>query len=400
MEFKSYKDTLDTLLKGAIVWDRYERIPISHAKGRIVCENIKARQDYPLFCTSAMDGYACKFSDQILKKLKIIGSLPAGNSPRNIILHNSECLKTFTGSLMCNGSDTLIPIENVKVVDDSIEIISPASKGFAIRPAGESYKKGEVLIKKGSKLDYSELGLLAELGISYVNVFIQPKVAVLSTGSEIVDIGEVMTNEAQIHSSNHIAIANMISSMNCQSIILPIIKDDENLLKNAIKNTLKSVDILITTGGVSVGDFDFMRDILRDECQIIVNGAFTKPGRHIKIARIGEKYIFALPGFPYSAMVTCALYFREFINKILHTNETYSYKAVLTEDYIKKTKFEEFSAAEIKNDNGILKISTSTKKSGSSAIVSNLNNKAVLLNCPADKNKLEKGQIVDFIVMV
>ncbi|OCR96275.1 molybdenum cofactor biosynthesis protein MoaA [Campylobacter fetus subsp. testudinum] len=396
---KSYNDSLKDLLSSAPTWDRVERVALSAALGRVVCYDIAAKNDYPEFETSAMDGYAIKFSDMNLKKLKIIGCLPAGVKGENISIKSAECVKTFTGAIICDGADTLIPIENVTANKDYIDINTQVKKGFAIRKIGESYKKGDILIKKGTKLSYSELGLLAELGISYVNVFVRPKVAVLSTGSEIVDIGEIPTNSAQIHSSNHIAIANMLWLMNCEVVTLPVIKDDINLIKQTIKSTLKSCDFLITTGGVSVGDFDFIRDIMGD-FELVVNKAAIKPGRHVKVAKLGEKYIFALPGFPYSAMVTCALYFREFINKILCLQENYRFKAILDEQYIKKSDFEEFSAASIENENGIIKISTSTKKSGSSAIVSNLNNKAVLLNCPLEREKLEKGEVVEYIIML
>ncbi|PPB51102.1 molybdopterin molybdenumtransferase MoeA [Campylobacter hyointestinalis subsp. hyointestinalis] len=393
---KSYDESLNDLLGAVSPWDRIERIPLSAARDRIACEDIVARRDYPEFPTSAMDGYAIKFEDLKLKKLKILGSLPAGSQSKSINLKNGECLKTFTGALLCDGSDTIIPIENVNVEGENIEILQGVAKGFAVRPVGESYKKNDILIKKGTKLGYSELGLLAELGISYVNVYLRPKVAVLSTGSEIVDIGERPKNNAQIHSSNHIAIANMVACMNCEVITLPIIKDDHDLIKQAVINTLKSVDFIITTGGVSVGDFDFMRDIVK-EFEIVVNKAAIKPGRHIKVAKLGEKYIFALPGFPYSAMVTCALYFREFIDKLLGVKENYKFKAILAEDYHKKSPFEEFSAASTVNENGVIKISTRAKKSGSSAIVTNLNNKAVLLRA---KTSLKKGEIVEYITMV
>lgn len=399
MDFKTYNEALDDLLKSAQIWDRVERIALSSALGRIVSSDVIASKNYPEFATAAMDGYACRFADLSSGKLRVVGAIPAGSDDKTS-LKDKECVKTFTGSLLCEDADTLIPIENVTVENDLITINKPVNLGFALRQIGESYKKGDVLLKKGTKLGYSELALLAELGQSYVNVYIRPKVAVLSTGSEIVDIGEAPTHKAQIHSSNHIAIANMVSLLNCEAVILPVIKDDLELIKNTILNTLKSCDFLITTGGVSVGDFDFIRDILKSEFELVVNGAAIKPGRHIKIAKIGDKFIFALPGFPYSAMVTCALFFREFINKILNTNENYRFKAILDEDFTKKSNFEEFGAASVRNDNGVMKISTSTKKSGSSAIVSNLNNNAVLLNCKMDQTTLKKGQVVEYLVMM
>lgn len=395
MKFTSYEDTIKTLKNSIKPWNRVQKLSITQALNKILAEDIVAQDNYPAYETSAMDGYACKFNDLKIGKLKILGDIPAGKNPMDISLKDGECIKTFTGSLMCKNSDTLIPIENVEVKDGYIFINKSVKQGFAVRKIGESYKKNEILIKKGTKLSYCELALLAELGKFHISVFMPPKVGVLATGSEIRDLGEQLQTPAQIHSSNHIAIASMLELMGCEAVILPIVKDDENLVKQAIINGIKSCDMLVTTGGVSVGDYDFVKSTLKENCEMIVNGAAIKPGRHIKIAKFDDKYIFSLPGFPYSAMVTCILYVKVVINELLCLKEENEIEAILNEDYIKKSEFLEFSACNIEFKNGKIYANLKGKKSGSSAIINNLDNKSALLICPLEKTDgLKKGEIV------
>ncbi|KIV03312.1 molybdenum cofactor biosynthesis protein MoaA, partial [Vibrio parahaemolyticus] len=190
------------------------------------------------FPTSAMDGYAIKFDDQD-ENLKIIGEVPAGKFP-NFKLNTKECVKTFTGSLMSEGSDTLVPIEKVQVENDILIIKEKVSKNFAVRKIGESYKKGEILLKKGTKISYSEIALLAELGYFHISVFIKPIIGVLSSGSEIKDLGESLEHPAQIRSSNHIAIANMAKKLGAEARIFPLLKDDMRKTPSVLKQALNA----------------------------------------------------------------------------------------------------------------------------------------------------------------
>lgn len=393
---QSYEISLENLLSQTPIWQNCERIAISESMGRILSEDIRAQFDLPSFDTAAMDGYACKFDD--LKngaKLKIIGTLPAGSDAK-FDIKSGECVKTFTGALMSGKSDTLIPIENVKNKNDEIEVNLAVNLGFAVRKVGESYKKNDLLLPKGTKIGFSEITLLAELGICFINVLTKPKIAVISIGSELLDIGQNRQNPSQIYTSNNIAIANIAKNLSCESVILPIIKDDEQQIKKTLNQALSTYDVVITTGGVSVGDFDYMRDIARSG-KIIVDKAAIKPGRHIKIAKFEDKFLFALPGFSYSAVVTCLLYFREFATKLLGQKSKFRHKAILADDYAKKSNMQEFSAASLTNENGVLKISTKGKKRGSSAISTNLLGNAVLLVCPQDKNELKSGEIVEYL---
>ena len=396
-EWANYEDTLEVLKSTITPWSRVQKVAITEAMDRNIAVDVVASENYPPKPTSAMDGYAFAWSEN-LSELELITDLPAGTD-KGIVVESAKCVKTFTGSLMSEGTDTLIPIENVEVKGAKIIIKKPVNKGFAVREVGESYKKGEILIKKGTKIGYAEIALLAELGMFHISVFVRPRVAILATGSEIRDLGEPLLNPAQIHSSNHIAVAMMVKKMGAEPIVCEIAQDRAELVKDAIVNALKIADVLVTTGGVSMGDYDFVKGALNENFKLIIDGAGIKPGRHIKVAKSDDKYIFALPGFPYSAMVMCALYVRVLINSWFGLSEP-KITAIIDEDYKKRSPFLEFTAVNLVNRDGKIYVNLDGKKLGSSAIVNNLLNDAALLIIPKDTEFIAKGEVVEVLKMM
>ena len=395
-DFMSYADSLKILKDTINAWEKVEKVAITDALDRNIAYDVTAAENYPAKPVSAMDGYAFAFKDG-LNELELITDLPAG-SDKGLHIESSKCVKTFTGSLMSEGTDTLVPVENVEVSGSKIIIKKSVPKGFAVRAVGESYKKGEILIKKGTRLTYSEIALLAELGVFHVSVFIRPRVAILATGSEIKDLGEPLDSPAQIHSSNHVGIAMQIRKMGAEPILCEIVRDRAELVEKAIINALKSADILVTTGGISMGDYDFVKGALNENFKLIIEGAAIKPGRHIRVAKSGDKYIFALPGFPYSAMVMCVLYVRVLINTWFSQEEP-KITAIMDEDYKKRSPFLEFTAVNLENRDGKIFVNLNGKKLGSSAIVNNLTNEAALLIIPKETEFIAKGEVVEVLKM-
>ena len=395
-DFMSYADSLKILKDTINAWEKVEKVAITDALDRNIAYDVTAAENYPAKPVSAMDGYAFAFKEG-LNELELITDLPAG-SDKGLHVEGSKCVKTFTGSLMSEGTDTLVPVENVEVSGSKIIIKKSVPKGFAVRAVGESYKKGEILIKKGTRLTYSEIALLAELGVFHVSVFIRPRVAILATGSEIKDLGEPLDSPAQIHSSNHVGIAMQIRKMGAEPILCEIVRDKAELVEKAIINALKSADILVTTGGISMGDYDFVKGALNENFKLIIEGAAIKPGRHIRVAKSGDKYIFALPGFPYSAMVMCVLYVRVLINTWFSQEEP-KITAIMDEDYKKRSPFLEFTAVNLENRDGKIFVNLNGKKLGSSAIVNNLTNEAALLIIPKETEFIAKGEVVEVLKM-
>ncbi len=395
-DFMSYADSLKILKDTINAWEKVEKVAITDALDRNIAYDVTAAENYPAKPVSAMDGYAFAFKEG-LNELELITDLPAG-SDKGLHVEGSKCVKTFTGSLMSEGTDTLVPVENVEVSGSKIIIKKSVPKGFAVRAVGESYKKGEILIKKGTRLTYAEIALLAELGVFHVSVFIRPRVAILATGSEIKDLGEPLDSPAQIHSSNHVGIAMQIRKMGAEPILCEIVRDKAELVEKAIINALKSADILVTTGGISMGDYDFVKGALNENFKLIIEGAAIKPGRHIRVAKSGDKYIFALPGFPYSAMVMCVLYVRVLINTWFSQEEP-KITAIMDEDYKKRSPFLEFTAVNLENRDGKIFVNLNGKKLGSSAIVNNLTNEAALLIIPKETEFIAKGEVVEVLKM-
>ena len=426
MALMSYEKGLELLLANVAPYEKVEKIAITECLGRILAEDIRAANDYPAFATASMDGYAVRFSEQG-NALKIIGSVPAGTMPR-FKPQKNECVKTFTGSLMSADLDTLVPVENVEVVGvagaengensqnspknsanlqknsqnssqiQTLIIKQKVPLNHAVRAVGESYKKNDILLKKGTRLEFSELALLAELGFFHISVFIKPVIGVLSSGNELKDLGESLDNPAQIRSSNHIAIASLARNFNARAVIFPLLKDEPQAVKAALTSALQSCDILITTGGVSVGDFDFLKEAIKGY-ELIIDKLDIKPGRHIKIAKSGKRFILAFPGFPYSSMVAFHLYAREILNSWLCQKKDYVIKAFLKGAYSKKSPYFEFVACNVEFENGRVCVNLKDKKQGSSAIIGNLNHKAALMLVPKERLSIIEGELVDIMLL-
>ena len=401
MSFVLFDESMKALEESLETPKLKEKVFLSDALDRVVANDIVAKFNSPEFETSAMDGYAIKFEDMSMGRIKIVGDNPAGSeAPKEMM--GGTCIKTFTGSLMPKGSDTLIPIENVEIEDDFIIIKEEVKKGANVREVGENFKKGEVLVKKGSTLSFAEIGVMASLNISKVEVFVKPVVGVLSTGSEILDVGETQTSEGQIRSSNQFVLESLVKKEGADAIRHSLMKDDKDAIKDALENLLSKSDIVVTTGGVSVGDYDFVKSILAEyEPEYITKGVLIKPGQHIKIVKLGKKFIVALPGFPYSSTVTFILYVVPIIRSLMGKNPELKYKkAIIEHDFKKKTNNKtEFHAGSLTLKDGKYFVDFSDKKSGTSAIMTNMLGSVALVKIDRDADDLAKGQEVDILDM-
>ena len=375
-----------------------EQLFLGETLGRVLGEDIVAKDNSPEFETSGMDGYAIKYEDQKKGKIKIIDKLPAGTA-NSVEVKEGTCIKTFTGSLISKGADTLIPIENVEVEGDYIIIKEEVPKGFSVRPIGENYKKGETLIKKGTLIGYAEIGVMAGLNRVKVSVKREPVVSVLATGSEILELGETRTNISQIRSTNHYTIEAITKKAGAKTHNMGVVGDDLDSIKKAIINALEFSDIVITTGGVSVGDYDFVKEAVDSiEAKVLIKGVVIKPGMHIRVVKVGKKYIFALPGFPYSSAVTTHLYITPLIKRMLGVDDSYDIVyAKMSEDYKKRSKKSEFTAVNLIYDKDGYKVDLKGKKSGTSAILTNMLNNAALLWIKEKEGDLKKGDIARVI---
>ncbi|QKF67275.1 molybdopterin molybdenumtransferase [Arcobacter venerupis] len=399
--FISYDESINILNNINISKITTEKLFITNAIGKVIAKDIIANHNSPEFPTSAMDGYAIKFEDIKNEDIKLIAKNPAGSIVESEVITNT-CIKTFTGSLMPKGSDTLIPIENVEIVNDKIKIIKAVPFGFAVRNIGENYKKNEILIKKGTVIGFAEIGVLASLNISQIEVVCNPTIAIASTGSEILDLGEVQTNDSQIRSSNHLTLEALFKSNGANIIQMGIVKDDINSITNLLETALLKADIIITTGGVSVGDYDFVQDVIKDKlkAEVLFHGVNIKPGMHLLAAIKDGKIIIALPGFAYSSTVCAILYVLPLIFKFRNSNESLPIvKAVINQDFPKKMDKTIFTACNVEYKEGQYHINFDGKKEGTSAILTNMLESPALLIQKDDSQNIKAGDLVDILLL-
>ncbi len=399
-KFISYNQSQQILNNLNITPTKTESLFISDSLNRVLAQDIVAFENSPAFETSAMDGYAIKSENLSLGKIKIIDKNPAGSIVTSEVV-SGTCIKTFTGSLMPKGSDTLIPIENVTVEDDFIIIHEIVPNGFSVREVGENYKTSEVLITKGTIIDFAAIGVMASLNISNVEVYVKPTVAIASTGSEILDLGQEQTNDAQIRSSNHITLQACATKYGADVNQMGVVKDDRQSILNLLQSALETSDIVVTTGGVSVGDYDFVKDIIKDElgCEVLFQGVLIKPGQHIIFAQKGDKFIVGLPGFAYSSTVTFLLYILPLIFKFKGANESLNIKdATISHDFPKKAKKTIFTASNLEYRDGQYFINMDDKRQGTSAILTNMLGDIALLIQDEDSSDLKANDKVKILI--
>jgi molybdopterin molybdotransferase len=400
MNFLSYETSQNMLDLLPVDSSRSERVSLSESRGRILAEDIVAEFNDPQFPTASMDGYAVKHEDLESGVLSVLGDNPAGNDETRIV-NSGESIKTFTGSMMPSGTDTLIQIENVSYEDGKITINESVPKGWSVRPIGEGYRAGDVLISKGTKIGFAEIGVMAGLNQVMVQVALRPRVAVIATGSEILDLGQHSDNPAQIRSSNNYTLAALFEQAGAEVIQLGTAPDDKDAIMETFERALASADILVSTGGVSVGDYDFVKDIVpRLGAEVVYKGVGIKPGRHILLAKRDAKFVLALPGFPYSSAVTSILYGVPLVSKMLGKREPYKIVAAkLKNDFKKRSRFTEFTACNVKVEDGEYYVDFESKKVGSSAILTNMLDESALMVAGEEDAFLEAGTYVNIILL-
>jgi molybdopterin molybdotransferase len=376
-----------------------KKLYLVDALGYVLAEDIVADHNSPEFPTSAMDGYAIIHEDMTLGTLKVGSINPAGSALKEEVI-GGTCIKTFTGSLMPKGADTLIPIENVEVDGDEIIIKEEVPQGFSVREVGENYAKGEQLIAKGTKIDFPQIGVMASLNIANVLVYEKPTVAILSTGSELLELGQEQTNDSQIRSSNNYILEAIVNKYDGIPMQLGCIKDDKATITKEISAALDKSDIVVTTGGVSVGDFDFVKDVIYElDCEVVFKGVRVKPGQHIMVARKDDKFIIGLPGFAYSSTVTALLYLVPLIEKLQQGRSSLRrVKATLKEAFIKRAKKAEFTACNITLLQGEYYVDFKDKRVGSSAILTNMLGDVALLVTSEDDTSKKIGDEVSILL--
>ncbi len=375
-----------------------EMVSVADALGRVVAEDVAARLTQPPAPVSAMDGYAVVSSDIPAHpvSLKRIGESQAGG-PFMGTVQSGQCVRIFTGAPLPAGTDAVIMQEDTEVDGDLITFKEVAFEGKFVRRAGLDFSKGDILIKKGQILSARDIGLLCAMNVPWVHVYRKPRVAILATGDELVMPGEAL-RDSQIISSNSLMIGAMVTAMGGEAINLGIAGDSESSLRSMLAG-VDGADLLVTSGGVSVGEYDLVRNVLGEEgLDIDVYRIAIKPGKPFMFGRIKDKPAMGLPGNPVSAYVTAFIFLRAALKKMqgLPFEQDKPIRAVLGGAVKANGARQEFMRAVFShNENGQLVATPYDKQD--SAMLANLAHCEGFILRPVNAPALDKGDETNVI---
>ena len=333
-----------------------EEINITSALNRVLAENIISDVDLPPFDNSAMDGYAIKFNPNI-KEWEIIGEIKAG-CYKDFVIDEYTTVHIMTGGMLPKNCDTVIKIEDVSVNCDKVILNDNAGFSFNlnIRKKGEDLSKGKVAIEKGCLLKPQHIAAAASCGKSKLKVYRKLNIGVLVTGDELIDINEKPSTD-KIRASNPYVLQSAIKESNMNPINFGIVRDDKSVMTKSVKSALdSSLDILLTSGSVSVGKFDYLKEIFRNLCvEIKFWKVSIKPGKPLLFGVYNNNeqktLVFGLPGNPVSVLVTYILFVKKHIMKLFGNQELVTAKATIKDNYKKDDERLHFVKGFLEKDN-------------------------------------------------
>ena len=392
----SAQDARTTIL-GAVCPLEHITISLERSLNSVLAEDIVAAENIPPFDNAAMDGFAVK-SENIQRVpcvLKIVGEIAAGIVASKE-LQSGEAMSIMTGAKIPSGCDAVVQQEWVEKKDgERVTIIKPVNKGHNIRSAGADIQSGATVLQAGRRLRPQEIGVLASLGRQFIEVHRRPCVAILATGNEIVEIDTPLT-EAKIRNSNAYTLAALVKELDCEVMNLGIARDDRNELKQKIMEGL-GADLLITTGGVSVGKYDLVIDVLKEiGAEIKFWKVNIKPGMPLMFALFNSIPIFGLPGNPVSSLVTFLQFVKPALQKVMgqkFTDARYKIQAKLDHEIRKNDGKRHFVRGILESKNGALRV----RSTGSqiSNILSSLAKANCLIILPEELEYVGAGEEVE-----
>lgn len=385
-----------------------EKVALDSANGRYLAEDIVANQDVPAFDRSLYDGYAIRSEDTKEAtiansvELEVVGHIGAGAVFTNAI-QPFQAVRIMTGAEMPAGGNAVVMLEHVQELNKNdnnyIAIDRYIPEHERVFKKGREIQNGTYLVKKGTRITPGIIGLLATFGYSEVLVGKKPVVGVLATGSELLEIDEPLV-PGKIRNSNSYMLMSQIERVGAQPKYLGKLEDDLEKSFNVIQQELQDVDILITTGGVSVGDYDYLPEIYeRLGATVLFNKIAMRPGSVTTVAKLGHQFLFGLSGNPSASFIGFELFVRPVIRTMLENKEPYlaSQKAILADSYPKPNAFAQLirTKIEIRDSNVYV---TSNGLNMSSSITSLVGADALVV-LPPTESGYEKGDVVDILLL-
>ena len=367
-----------------------ERLSLVDGCGRVAAEAVASARAVPNAANSAMDGYALRHADAAAgARLRVVGVIPAGTVRTEPVVPGTA-VKIFTGSAVPPGADAVVKVEDTEEQGGVVTVHVAVPPGSNIRNAGEDVAPRQVVLAPGAVIGPADVGVLASVGRSTVVVHRRPRVTILSTGSELVEVDDPI-GPGQVVNSNAYALAAAVREAGGDPIVLPIVRDDPAAVRAGIAQAMLG-DVVLSSGGVSVGDFDFVKEAL-DEARVerLFWRVAQKPGKPLTFGRLGERLVFGLPGNPVSALVCFYVYVRPALRKLsgharLHLPVVEATLAVATRKAADLTEFIRVRLTD--GPDGPVATPASSQSSG---VLTGLGAGAALLVGPAAERQLPAG---------
>jgi len=293
----------------------FETLALAESLGRVLAEDITSPSNVPNYNNSAMDGYALKATDVSASRLMVIGTAFAGKAFEGTVA-DGQCVRIMTGGAIPKGADTVVVQEKTVVDGEFINIIEAPKPHANVRYAGEDLKLGQTVLATGHLMRPADLGLIASLGIAEVRAYRKLKVAFFSTGDELVSVGQPLQT-GQVYDSNRYTLFGMLTKLGVEVTDMGAIADDPILLENTLLSAVTQADVVITSGGVSVGEADYMKLLLAKHGQVMFWKVAMKPGRPLAYGKVGSAHYFGLPGNPVAVMVTFYQFVRDALLRLM-----------------------------------------------------------------------------------
>ena len=390
-----FKQILNFIKKRKSVINKIEVINLLDAEDKILAENIYSKINLPPFKNSAVDGYALLKKDLNKTPKKINQNRVAAGDTTSHKIKEGEVIRIFTGAKMPSNSDTVVMQENTEISDNKISLLKVPVYGDNCRHKGEDIYKGSLVLKKGTKIDTKNLNLIAAIGYSKIKVYAKIKIGFYTSGNELVKPTTKLKN-SKINNSNFYLLNSLLNKNYITKKFLGNLPDNANKIKKNLLKEVSKYNMIITTGGASVGDEDHLIDTLKNNGEIFFWRAAIKPGRPIAIGKIKKTYIVCLPGNPVSVQLLFAFVVKPLIYKLIGslTNNVQPEKIARNFSMIKKTKRLEWlrvSKKLIKDKYVLLK----HPKQGSGMITS-ISYSDGVVEIPEDVSFINKGDVFDY----
>lgn len=378
---------------------RIKTVKLRKSLGRVLAQDIKASHNVPNHTNSAMDGYAFAgkaLDGQGFASLQVLGTAYAGKPFVGEVKLN-QCVKIMTGAIMPANCDTVVMQEYAQIQQQQMSITKAAKLGQHVRLAGEDIRNGDVVLRKGTHIGSAQLGIIASLGQNKIRIYKKPRVAIFSNGDEIKAVGEPLQH-GQVYDSNRHTLFAMLTKLGVKVVDLGVIGDNYKALKKIIKRGNKKADMVITSAGASVGEADYVYDVLSETGKVSLWKIAIKPGRPLVFGELSKSVFFGLPGNPVSVMITFALCVKPCLEKLRGQTKVSPmiFQGKTLTDLRKRSGRQEFQRAIVyKDDNGDLVVNA--RKYQGSGVLSSMTQGNCFIVLGLDNTGVKAGQLVDIL---